>query len=67
MYLNLYCSFVEILASYNEDIYLFSNSETDSSKYLHRYRGHRNSQTSKQFIFHIFAFNFCVFIFIKLY
>lgn len=50
-------TFIEILASYNEDIYLFSNSETDSSKYLHRYRGHRNSQTSKQFSFHIFSFN----------
>lgn len=37
----------EILASYNEDIYLFNSYETDSSKYLHRYRGHRNSQTIK--------------------
>ncbi|KAG8201043.1 hypothetical protein JTE90_002718 [Oedothorax gibbosus] len=38
----------EVLASYNdEDIYLFSSKETSPSKYLHRYRGHRNSQTVK--------------------
>ncbi|KFM65830.1 DDB1- and CUL4-associated factor 8, partial [Stegodyphus mimosarum] len=38
----------EILASYNdEDIYTFDSKETDPNKYLHRYRGHRNSQTIK--------------------
>ncbi|GFT02026.1 DDB1- and CUL4-associated factor 8 [Nephila pilipes] len=38
----------EILASYNdEDIYLFDAFETDTSKYVHRYRGHRNNQTVK--------------------
>lgn len=38
----------EILASFNdEDIYTFDSSATDTSKYLHRYRGHRNSQTVK--------------------
>nr|XP_042907928.1 DDB1- and CUL4-associated factor 8 [Parasteatoda tepidariorum] len=39
---------VEVLASYNdEDIYSFDNLETVQNKYLHRYRGHRNSQTVK--------------------
>ncbi|GFV94504.1 DDB1- and CUL4-associated factor 8 [Trichonephila clavipes] len=38
----------EILASYNdEDIYLFNAFETDTSKYVHKYRGHRNNQTVK--------------------
>ncbi|CAL1300479.1 unnamed protein product [Larinioides sclopetarius] len=38
----------EILASYNdEDIYLFDAAETDTSKYVHRYKGHRNNQTVK--------------------
>ncbi|XP_071040750.1 DDB1- and CUL4-associated factor 8 [Parasteatoda tepidariorum] len=38
----------EVLASYNdEDIYSFDNLETVQNKYLHRYRGHRNSQTVK--------------------
>lgn len=39
---------LEIIASYNdEDIYLFDSQETNSNKYLHRYRGHRNSHTGK--------------------
>ncbi|GFQ81031.1 DDB1- and CUL4-associated factor 8, partial [Trichonephila clavata] len=38
----------EILASYNDDdIYLFNAFETDTSKYVHRYKGHRNNQTVK--------------------
>ncbi|XP_054712777.1 DDB1- and CUL4-associated factor 8-like, partial [Uloborus diversus] len=38
----------EILASYNdEDIYIFDSNESDTSKYVHRYSGHRNSQTVK--------------------
>ncbi|KAF8796559.1 DDB1- and CUL4-associated factor 8-like [Argiope bruennichi] len=38
----------EILASYNdEDIYLFDAAATDTTEYIHRYRGHRNNQTVK--------------------
>ncbi|GIX98180.1 DDB1- and CUL4-associated factor 8 [Caerostris extrusa] len=38
----------EILASYNDDdIYLFNANETDATKFVHRYRGHRNNHTVK--------------------
>lgn len=38
----------EILASYNdEDIYIFNTAHSDGAEFVHRYRGHRNSQTVK--------------------
>ncbi|KAM7314262.1 DDB1 and CUL4-associated factor 8 isoform X2 [Ixodes scapularis] len=38
----------EILASYNdEDIYIFNSSHSDGAEFVHRYKGHRNSQTVK--------------------
>lgn len=38
----------EILASYNdEDIYIFNSKQSDGAEFVHRYRGHRNSQTVK--------------------
>ncbi|XP_076325601.1 DDB1- and CUL4-associated factor 8-like isoform X2 [Tachypleus tridentatus] len=38
----------EILASYNdEDIYIFDTSQSDGAEYIHRYQGHRNSETVK--------------------
>lgn len=38
----------EILASYNdEDIYIFDSSHSDGAEFVHRYKGHRNSQTVK--------------------
>ena len=39
----------EILGSYNdEDIYLFDATHSDGADAIHRYRGHRNSNTGKQ-------------------
>ena len=38
----------EILGSYNdEDIYLFDATHSDGADAIHRYRGHRNSNTGK--------------------
>lgn len=38
----------EILASYNdEDIYIFNSHHSDGAEFVHRYKGHRNSQTVK--------------------
>uniref|UniRef100_A0A2R5L8J1 Putative wd40 repeat protein n=2 Tax=Ornithodoros turicata TaxID=34597 RepID=A0A2R5L8J1_9ACAR len=38
----------EILSSYNdEDIYIFDSAHSDGADYVHRYKGHRNSQTVK--------------------
>ncbi|KAL1465944.1 hypothetical protein MTO96_043036 [Rhipicephalus appendiculatus] len=38
----------EILASYNdEDIYIFNSKHSDGAEFVHRYKGHRNSQTVK--------------------
>ncbi|XP_013778466.1 DDB1- and CUL4-associated factor 8-like [Limulus polyphemus] len=38
----------EILATYNdEDIYIFDTSQSDGAEYIHRYQGHRNSETVK--------------------
>ncbi|PIK53436.1 putative DDB1- and CUL4-associated factor 8 isoform X3, partial [Apostichopus japonicus] len=38
----------EILVSYNDDeIYLFDNTHSDGSDYIHQYQGHRNNATVK--------------------
>jgi WD repeat-containing protein 42A len=43
----------EVVASYSdEDIYLFDATlSTDTTDYLHRYKGHRNSETSTDMFF----------------